>query len=90
MFFIFSTNLLFRGYQTTIARELFSITRAWLLFGVSMGYYYAIAKFNKKQRLLLLLVPWLFHGIYEFYFDFKYFIFNDIFVPLFYICGYKV
>ena len=34
------------GYQTAIARAIFSVPGHGL-FGVSMGYYYAIAKFNK-------------------------------------------
>ncbi|NLJ89025.1 MAG: PrsW family intramembrane metalloprotease [Epulopiscium sp.] len=54
------------GYQTAIARAIFSVPGHGL-FGVSMGYYYAIAKFNKKTTLVTaFLVPWLFHGIYDF------------------------
>ena len=34
-----------------------------------MGYYYAIAKFESKQKNMLIkayIVPWILHGIYDF------------------------
>jgi RsiW-degrading membrane proteinase PrsW (M82 family) len=57
------------GYQTGLARAVFSVP-GHALFGVTMGYYYAIAKFESNQKKTMLLktylVPWIFHGIYDF------------------------
>lgn len=56
------------GFQTAAARAVFSVP-GHALFGVSMGYYYAIAKFNQNKKSMLItafFVPLLFHGIYDF------------------------
>ena len=52
------------GYQTAIARAIFSVPGHGL-FGVSMGYYYAIAKFN-KTTLVTAFSALFIHGIYDF------------------------
>ena len=57
------------GYETGLARAVFSVP-GHALFGITMGYYYAIAKFESNQRKSMLiktyLVPWFLHGIYDF------------------------
>lgn len=62
-------NPLLGGYQTGLARAVFSVP-GHALFGVTMGYYYAIAKFESSERKTMLiksyLIPWFLHGIYDF------------------------
>lgn len=56
------------GYQTAIARAIFSVPGHGL-FGVAMGDYYAMARFGKRKKRILFnafLVPWILHGIYDF------------------------
>ena len=57
------------GFGTAIMRAVFSVPGHGL-FGVMMGYFFALAKFapNRKNGLLFLsfLVPFLFHGLYDF------------------------
>ena len=57
------------GFGTAVLRALLSVP-AHGFFGVIMGYFFAIAKFNpqKKSRFLWLslLIPILFHGLYDF------------------------
>lgn len=57
------------GYKTGIARAIFAVP-GHALFGIAMGYYYAIAKFESKQKKNMLIkayiVPWILHGIYDF------------------------
>lgn len=56
------------GYNTALSRAIFSVP-GHCLFGVVMGYYFALAKFeviNKNRRLAqAFLVPWFFHGVYN-------------------------
>ncbi|NLK21669.1 MAG: PrsW family intramembrane metalloprotease [Epulopiscium sp.] len=61
--YVFNPHL--GGYQTAIARAVFSVP-GHALFGVAMGYYYSIAKFEKHTLLKSFFVPWLLHGIYDF------------------------
>jgi len=58
------------GFGIAISRAILSVPGHGL-FGVMMGYFFALAKFSetaKKQKLLWLsfLVPFLFHGLYDF------------------------
>lgn len=55
------------GYATAISRAVFSVPGHGL-FGVEMGYYFAIAKFEYKKRYLWLafFVPYLLHAIYNY------------------------
>lgn len=56
------------GVNTAIVRAFISVP-AHGFFGVTMGYYFAISKFNqpnKKYILTAFFVPFLLHGIYDF------------------------
>ena len=57
------------GMETAILRAIFSVP-AHALFGVFMGYYFALAKFEPHNRTALLisafLVPFFIHGMYDF------------------------
>ncbi len=57
------------GLATGLYRAITAVP-AHALFAVSMGYYFGIAKFDKERRktafVLALLVPVLWHGIYDF------------------------
>ena len=57
------------GIGTGIVRALLSVP-GHFLFAVAMGYFFALAKFEKKGRggylLLSLLVPMLFHGLFDY------------------------
>ncbi len=67
--FLYVYNPTFGGMETGLLRGIFSVP-GHALFGVAMGYYFALAKFepHKRVRLTLLafIVPWLLHGIYDF------------------------
>ena len=56
------------GFNTAIKRAVYSVPGHGL-FGVSMGYYYAFAKFStqkrKKYLFLSFFVPWLLHSAYN-------------------------
>jgi len=72
---IYVYNDVLGGYLTAVSRGLISVPGHGL-FGVQMGYYFAIAKFeNKKNHLwLAFLIPYLFHGAYNYIlFQKKYF-----------------
>jgi len=57
------------GTQVALSRALTAVP-AHALFGVMMGYYLALAKFNPEEResnmIKALVVPVLFHGFYDF------------------------
>ena len=57
------------GIGTGIVRALLSVP-GHFLFAVAMGYFFALAKFEKKGRLwylfLSLFVPILFHGLFDY------------------------
>lgn len=55
------------GYETALVRAVFSVPGHGL-FGVEMGYYFALAKYNQKKKYLwlALVVPYLLHGIYNY------------------------
>ncbi len=65
---IYVFNPVFGGFQTALSRAVFSVPGHGF-FGVTMGYYFALAKFepHHKRRHLIqaFLMPWLFHGIYN-------------------------
>ncbi len=65
--YVFSDNL--GGLQTALSRGLFSIP-GHALFGVCMGYYFALAKFENHNRWQLFykafLMPFFLHGVYDF------------------------
>jgi len=56
------------GLQTALSRAVISVPSHGF-FGVLMGYYFAMAKFEMSSRkkfiLLAFLVPWIVHGIYN-------------------------
>lgn len=57
------------GLQVGIMRA-FTAVPAHAMFGVAMGYWFGLAKFNPSKRLKFLLLafifPFLFHGVYDF------------------------
>lgn len=57
------------GVKTAIARAIFSVP-GHALFGVSMGFYFALSKFEphnrNKHMISAYIVPFLLHGIYDF------------------------
>lgn len=57
------------GFSTGIARAITAVP-AHALFGVTMGYFFAFAKFYPKKRSkylwLSFIVPFILHGIYDF------------------------
>ncbi len=67
--FLYVFNPTMGGMETGLLRGVFSVP-GHALFGVAMGYYFALAKFEpeRKGRLIFLafLVPWLLHGFYDF------------------------
>ena len=72
------------GYEVGVARA-FTAVPAHAFFGVSMGYFFGLARFYRHQRqkylLFAFLVPFLLHGIYDFILmaDFSYYLF--LFIP---------
>jgi len=57
------------GYATALSRALTAVP-AHALFGISMGYFFGLARFYPKKRKNYLwfsfLIPFLFHGAYDF------------------------
>jgi len=57
------------GMSTALSRALFAVP-GHALFGVAMGYYFAIARFEpkhmKRHLVLAFFVPLMLHGIYNF------------------------
>lgn len=57
------------GYGVGIIRALTAVP-AHALFGIVMGYYFSLAKFNASSKaafiILAFLMPFLFHGLYNF------------------------
>ncbi len=57
------------GYEVGALRA-FTAVPAHALFGITMGYYFGLAKFNKKKQTkylwLAILIPILLHGFYDF------------------------
>jgi protease PrsW len=61
--------VLSEGYATGMIRA-FTAVPAHAVFGITMGFYFGIAKFYPKKRKYMLVVafflPFLLHGIYDF------------------------
>ncbi len=57
------------GHEVGILRA-FTAVPAHALFGIAMGYYFGLAKFDDSKRikyfLLAFLIPFLLHGFYDF------------------------
>lgn len=66
--YVFSSSDFSSAFHTGVTRAILSVP-AHFLFGVVMGYYFALAKFNKRQRLLNIflafLIPMLLHGTFD-------------------------
>lgn len=76
-------------YQGTIGTGLFrafSAVPAHALFGIIMGYYLGMARFNRLRRagylLKAIFVPWFFHGLYDFFILSGHPVLNFLFIPL--------
>ncbi len=83
------------GYSVGIVRALTAVP-AHALFGVVMGYYFGLAKFNAKYRgiylALAFFLPFVFHGLYDFLLMANSPVFLSIFIPLFiyfWIIGFR-
>jgi len=65
LFYVFSGN----SVQVGLVRA-FTAVPGHAIFGIVMGYYLGLARFNTKGKskwlLRAFLVPWLLHGIYDF------------------------
>ncbi|MEA3445669.1 MAG: PrsW family glutamic-type intramembrane protease [Bacteroidota bacterium] len=79
LFYVFN-----HGYEVGVARA-FTAVPAHALFGITMGYYFGLARFYPKKRstylFLSFTLPFLLHGIYDFILmsNFKYYLF--VFIP---------
>lgn len=75
------------GHEVAWARALTAVP-AHALFGVTMGYYFSLARFNINRRavnfLTALLMPVLLHGIYDFILMSQHQMFLLIFIPFLY------
>jgi RsiW-degrading membrane proteinase PrsW (M82 family) len=65
IFYVFNNN----SMQVGLMRA-FTAVPGHTIFGIIMGFYLGLAKFNpsqsKKWLLRAFMVPWLFHGVYDF------------------------
>lgn len=66
--YVFGSGDFATAFHTGITRAILSVP-GHFLFGVVMGYYFALAKFEKRRRalnlLLALLMPLLLHGTFD-------------------------
>jgi RsiW-degrading membrane proteinase PrsW (M82 family) len=83
------------GYGVGLIRALTAVP-AHALFGIVMGYYFSLAKFNSRHRstflIMAFLLPFIFHGLYDFLLMGNSPILLIIFIPLFiyfWISGFK-
>lgn len=83
------------GVGVGIVRALTAVP-AHALFGIVMGYYFSLARFSINRRTLYLILafvmPYLFHGIYDFLLMSNSPVLLTIFVPVFiyfWISGFK-
>ena len=81
-------NLLY-VYKGTIGTgffRAFTAVPAHALFGIIMGYYLGIARFNRWRRsgylVKAILIPWIFHGLYDFFILSGHPVLNFLFIPL--------
>lgn len=65
MIYVFHEEL--GGYETAFARAIFSVP-GHCLFGLEMGYYFALAKYYHKKSYLFktFFVPYVLHGVYNY------------------------
>jgi RsiW-degrading membrane proteinase PrsW (M82 family) len=74
------------GYGVGLVRAVTAVP-AHALFGIVMGFYFGLARFSGKRRksyiLLALLLPFLFHGIYDFMLMGKTVFLLTAFIPVF-------
>lgn len=72
------------GFTVAILRALTAVP-AHMMFGVAMGYYLSLEKFsnrhNKKIIRMSLLIPILFHGIYDYILMSNYHLLLLLFIP---------
>lgn len=65
--YVFNPNI--GGLETAISRAFFSVPGHGL-FGVAMGYYFSMARFEPEKQLRYIVssfvVPYLLHGVYDF------------------------
>ena len=83
------------GHEVAYARALTAVP-VHAILGITMGYYFSLAKFYKKRRIVnfitALLMPILLHGIYDFILMSQHQMYLLIFIPfLFYLwrSGFK-
>jgi len=83
------------GYGVGIIRALTAVP-AHALFGIAMGYYFSLARFSPGRKavflLLAFLLPFLFHGLYDFLLMGNSPALLMVFIPLFiyfWISGFK-
>ena len=66
---LYVVNPALGGLQTAVARAVYSVP-AHGFFGVAMGYYLALMRFEPRRKVLwatcAFLVPWLLHGVFDF------------------------
>lgn len=82
--------------ETTAYLRMFTAVPAHAIFGITMGYYFAFAKFGEKNKTLnfikALFVPIILHGIYDFILMSQHEMYLLIFIPfIFYMwrAGFK-
>jgi RsiW-degrading membrane proteinase PrsW (M82 family) len=83
------------GYGVGLVRAITAVP-AHALFGIVMGYYFGLAKFNTERRkgylILAFLLPFIFHGTYDFLLMGNSPVLLILFVPIFiyfWIGGFK-
>jgi RsiW-degrading membrane proteinase PrsW (M82 family) len=83
------------GYSVGVIRALTAVP-AHALFGIVMGYYFGLAKFNPGRStfylVMALFLPYLFHGLYNFLLMGNSPVLITIFIPVFiyfWITGFK-
>jgi RsiW-degrading membrane proteinase PrsW (M82 family) len=83
------------GYGVGIIRAITAVP-AHALFGIVMGYYFGLAKFNDRMKpvflLFAFLLPFLFHGLYNFLLMGNSPVLLSAFIPLFiyfWISGFR-
>jgi RsiW-degrading membrane proteinase PrsW (M82 family) len=83
------------GYGVGLVRALTAVP-AHALFGIVMGYYFGLARFNPDRRtgylIMALLLPFIFHGLYDFMLMGNSPVLLILFIPIFiyfWIIGFK-
>lgn len=83
------------GYSVGLIRALTAVP-AHALFGIVMGYYFGMAKYNPDRRTIYLILafffPFVFHGLYDFLLMSNSPVLIIMFIPLFiyfWISGFK-